>query len=386
MPVGHLNTAPTQPKPRDFRQRSFFPGTNGNPFDVILHRYTKVERLPSILFAVLLGLLALLPFQGQWLFKGVLWFTFLGDWALLAYLPRFHRSFGPAKPTVLLLAAFRLIPALFSPMVALPIELFGTLLVVYGFWIEPQRLTLTRQVFRSPKFRPRTPLRVLHIGDLHIERVTRREQRLNKIILETQPDLILFSGDFINLSFLDDPQAWRAAHDLMKEWKAQLGIYVVSGSPAVDLPGIIPAILAELPVHWLQNEQVHINYQGQDLNLFGVSCSHKPFEDAPILERMVAKKSKALNVLLYHSPDLAPDAASLGIDLQLSGHTHGGQVRLPGIGAIYTGSLYGRTFTSGRMQIGSLTLYITRGLGLEGAAAPRVRFLCPPEVTLWEIG
>jgi uncharacterized protein len=71
--------------------------------------------------------------------------------------------------------------------------------------------------------------------------------------------------------------------------------------------------------------------------------------------------------------------------LQLSGHTHGGQVRLPFYGALFTASLYGKVFEAGRYKLKDLTLYITRGLGLEGAGAPRVRFLCPPEITLWEI-
>ena len=95
--------------------------------------------------------------------------------------------------------------------------------------------------------------------------------------------------------------------------------------------------------------------------------------------------SDSFTILLYHSPDLAPQAAGLDIDLQLSGHTHGGQVRLPGLGAIVTGSLYGRRFQSGKYSLGNMTLYITRGIGLEGAGAPRVRFLCPPEITVWEI-
>jgi hypothetical protein len=386
MQVDDPITAPIKPEPRDFRQRSFFPGTNGNPFDVVLHRFADVEHIPPILFAVLLGLLALLPYPGQWVIKAVFWLFCLGDWALLAGLPHFNRSYGPAKPPVLLLAVFRLIPALLPPIVSLPIEFFGTVLVIYGFWIEPQRLTITHQQFRSPKFHPTTPLRILHISDLHIERLTEREHRLNRIIQNTQPDLILFSGDFINLSYLDDPEAWQAAHDLIGEWRAPLGVYAVSGSPAVDLPGIIPTILADLPVRWLQNEKVRIEHQGQSLNLFGVSCSHKPFEDAPILKRLISSDGEGLNLLLYHSPDLAPEAAALGIDLQFSGHTHGGQIRLPVIGALYTGSLYGKAFEAGRIQVGPLILYISRGVGLEGAAAPRVRFLCSPEVILWEIG
>jgi predicted MPP superfamily phosphohydrolase len=89
---------------------------------------------------------------------------------------------------------------------------------------------------------------------------------------------------------------------------------------------------------------------------------------------------------LYHTPDLAPVAAAQGVDLQLSGHTHGGQVRLPFFGALFTSSLYGKKFEAGRYQVGALTLYVSRGIGLEGKGAPRARFLCPPEMILWEIG
>jgi predicted MPP superfamily phosphohydrolase len=73
------------------------------------------------------------------------------------------------------------------------------------------------------------------------------------------------------------------------------------------------------------------------------------------------------------------------VDLQVSGHTHGGQVRVPGFGALVTGSLYGKRFEAGRIQVGSMILYVTRGLGLEGAAAPRLRLFCRPEMVLWEI-
>jgi predicted MPP superfamily phosphohydrolase len=89
--------------------------------------------------------------------------------------------------------------------------------------------------------------------------------------------------------------------------------------------------------------------------------------------------------LLYHTPDLAPEAAEAGVDLQLSGHTHAGQVRLPGYGALYAGSLYGKRFEAGRIRVGEMTLYVTRGIGLEGKGAPRVRFLAPPEIILWEL-
>jgi len=61
-------------------------------------------------------------------------------------------------------------------------------------------------------------------------------------------------------------------------------------------------------------------------------------------------------------------------------------VRVPGWGALITGSLYGKSFEMGRYEVGGMTLYVTRGVGLEGALAPRVRCLCPPEAVLWELG
>jgi predicted MPP superfamily phosphohydrolase len=103
------------------------------------------------------------------------------------------------------------------------------------------------------------------------------------------------------------------------------------------------------------------------------------------VEGLADQAASTFSVLLYHSPDLAPMVSELGIDLQLSGHTHGGQVRLPFFGALYTSSLYGKKFEMGRYQLGAMTLYVTRGIGMEGKAAPRVRFLCPPQVTTWQI-
>ncbi len=171
----------------------------------------------------------------------------------------------------------------------------------------------------------------------------------------------------------------------MAQWQAPLGVYAVLGSPAVDLKEIAPQLFTGLPIHLLEEERVSIPVGDETLQLIGLSCTHRPFIDAPRLERLLPTAGGDFTVLLYHSPDLAPNAATTPVDMQFSGHTHGGQVCLPLIGALFTASLYGRAFSSGRYQLNGLTLYVTRGIGMEGAGAPRVRFLCPPEITLWEI-
>jgi predicted MPP superfamily phosphohydrolase len=81
-----------------------------------------------------------------------------------------------------------------------------------------------------------------------------------------------------------------------------------------------------------------------------------------------------------------PQAIEHGIDLYLCGHTHGGQVRLPVIGAVLTSSRLGRRYVMGHYHEGRTHLYVSRGVGFEGLGAPRVRLFCPPEITLITLG
>jgi predicted MPP superfamily phosphohydrolase len=370
----------------DFSKRAYFPGTYGNPLDVFLRVTDFVETFSAPIFAGLLVLIAILPTRAQWPWTIGLWLFMVGDWALLAALSRAEKSFGPAKPSTLALAILRALFALLPLAFALPLQMIGTGLVIYGFWIEPHRITVTHQVLRSPKLKPGAPLRILHLGDLHVERITGRERKLLELIPALKPDLILFSGDFLNLSYIHDPVAQAQAREVLGQWSAPLGVYAVSGSPAVDVRGLVPSPLLDgLPIRWLGDEKITIQHQGQEFDLVGLTCTHKPFVDGPRLRSALGGRPSRFTLLLYHTPDLAPDAAEAGVDLQLSGHTHGGQVRLPFYGALITGSLYGKRFEVGRRQVEGLTLYVTRGLGMEGKGAPRVRFLCPPEITLWEL-
>lgn len=375
---------------RDFSGRKHFPGTEGNSFDVVLRAAEYVEALPAAAFALILLALAALPglARGSWALGLAMAAFLLGDWALLAALPRHGRSFGPARPTTLLLAFMRLPFALLVWPLALLAQAIGTLLVVYGFWIEPHRLGVTRQTLRTAKLRPGHPLRLLHLGDLHAEiGFTRREQQVIDQVRACQPDLIVFSGDLINLSYLEDPRAWAVAQRVLRELSAPLGVFAVSGSPAVDQPHIVTQVLGGLPnIRWLQDEMVTLEHAAGNINVAGLHCTHKPFVDGPRLATLLGESPRDMFTLLaYHTPDLAPEADEAGVDLQLSGHTHGGQVRLPVYGALYAASLYGKRYEMGRRQEGDLTLYVTRGIGLEGKAAPRVRVLCPPEIVLWEI-
>ncbi len=372
-------------KEPDFSQHKNFPGITGNPFDRFIHWLDRIKSISPLIFVAILGCIAVLRFSSNWLYALWLFGIYLFDWVLLLLLPILKNSFGPSKPPTLMLAILRF-PFTFIPQpLTIIMQLLGTLLVVYGFWIEPHRLKLTHQSLAITGFKVKKPLRLLHLGDLHMERMTLREVKILAMIEDLKPDLIVFSGDILNLSNIKDKDAWQAARQFFSYLHAPLGVFTVTGSPAVEIPEDYPELTLELPFQWLDDDIAYIKVDNSSLEIVGLTCSHQPHLDFPRLQKLLINRKHIPRVLLYHSPDLAPSSSTLDIDLQLSGHTHGGQVRLPFFGALFTGCLLGKKFEAGRYQLGNMVLYVTRGIGMEGAGAPRVRVLCPPEIVLWEI-
>jgi predicted MPP superfamily phosphohydrolase len=332
----------------------------------------------------------------------------LADWATLALLPRLGRSFGPATPPMLGLALVRTGITLavgwlwaragtsLAPTVAgwpglaadAVLQLAITAMVIYATWIEPFRIGVTQDTLRSPKLAGPTPLRLLHISDLHVERITPRERDLLRLVEELAPDVVVITGDYLSLSSVHDPQAHAEARSLLTRLceVARVPIYAITGSPPVDLPGVVPGIFRGLPITWLLDEVVETYVNGHALRLVGLRCTRERSIDGPRLRGLLEGQDKALfTMLLYHSPDLMPEAVELGVDLYLCGHTHGGQVRLPVFGALITSSDFGKRYEMGRYRKGDTTLYVSRGLGMEGLGAPRARFLAPPEIVLWTL-
>lgn len=318
----------------------------------------------------------------------------LANWGLLLGLRRTGRSYGPDRPSALalsavgaaLLIALGLVEA--SWLVGALLLIGITALVYYSTWVEPFRLGVTHQTYVTPKWSAEAPpLRLLQIGDLHIERITPRERRLNRLIAALQPDLIVFTGDFVNLSNTHDPESEQAIREVISEWRAPLGVYCVSGTPLVEPLERVRAFVRGLDnLRLLANEWATVATPGGPLHLLGMVVSHDMARDRALLDRMMSHAPPdGLRLLLFHPPDLAPEADAAGIDLYLCGHTHGGQIRLPLVGALFSSSQLGNRFIMGRYELGTTTLYTARGVGLEGLGAPRARFLCPPEIVLWEI-
>ncbi|RMF35479.1 MAG: metallophosphoesterase [Chloroflexi bacterium] len=360
----------------------------------------RLSRLPGPAIGLLLLLIAAAsgqiwgdrPPTAPWI-AGLTFLSLLGDWTMLALLPRTGRSYGPVQPPLLGLASLRLLltalsaglSAPFLLLIALNLALSG--LAFYATWVEPFRLDVTHVEVRSPRLSADAPpLRLLHLTDLHLERFGPRERHLLRLVEDLHPDLILITGDFLNLSFREDPTAQAEARRLLGHLRAPGGVYAVTGSPTVDLPHAVEAVLQGSGVTWLRDESHVLEVKGHRLRLIGLSCTHDLSLDAPRLAQALnGQETERFTILLYHSPDLMPQASRMGVDLYLAGHTHGGQIRAPLFGAILTSSVHWKRYEMGLYREGRTTLYVSRGIGLEGAGAPRARFLCPPEITLFTL-
>jgi predicted MPP superfamily phosphohydrolase len=329
----------------------------------------------------------------------------LGDWALLWSLPRLRLSFseqiavpGLASLLVRLLSLWSLLaarllytwrqrsrtpsrPAKRTPILFLALNLLFTLVQIDAYVVEPLLIETTELSLRFGDLdADKPPVRVVHITDTHIERYSYREADLVRRVNALQPDIIVLTGDYLNRSYLQDATSaadWRA---LVSQLQAPYGIYATRGT-VEPTPAYMQSLIEGTEITWLEQETARVNVRGQEITLIGVACSHNRETDrARLRETLTGIPPGAFTLLLFHSPDLIAEAAHAGIDLYLGGHTHGGQLRLPLIGPIVTGSIYGRQYVNGLFERRQTTMYISRGLGFEGGAMPRARFLCRPEL------
>ena len=319
------------------------------------------------------------------------------DSFILTLLPRRRLSFGPWKSQLFALAAPRLLVTLlllptavwWGWMVGMAlvfiVQIIGVAALWYGAVIEPFKLELNEYHMFSDRLPYGTPpIRILHITDLHIERLTQREEKLLEFAAKAQPDIIVLTGDYVNLSYNRDPETLAQVRHFLSQLDAPFGVYATLGSPPVDLRETVVPIFADLPIPLMRSSWKVVDMgDGRAVTLLGLDCTHHLPTDAERLANLVAAApNKTPQVFLYHSPELMPQVANYGLDLYLCGHTHGGQVRLPVIGPLLTSSQLGRQFVMGIYRLGRTHLYVSRGIGLEGLSAPRVRFKAPPETTL----
>jgi predicted MPP superfamily phosphohydrolase len=211
-----------------------------------------------------------------------------------------------------------------------------------------------------------------HIGGIFSENWTRRVvERVNAI----EPDLILITGDIV------DGYGERRVADVMPlgGLKAVHGVYGAPGNhDNLSGPRSWAGLFSELGVQMLQNEHVVITHNGSPLVIAGVTDSRWGWRgEAPpdLAAALSGAPSDATVILMAHQPRDAREHAKAGVDLQLSGHTHGGQV----IGIHYIVKAANNGFVSGLYRIGDMQLYVSNGTGLWTGFPVRLGF--PSEIT-----
>jgi predicted MPP superfamily phosphohydrolase len=334
-------------------------------------------------------------------------FFSLIDWALLAVLPMLGLSFGPIAFSLICWVLVRIVICLSwiiffelfqgskkhddnghtkraaRQRIYLVIQICLVLLMFYGFYIEPFRLTITRLQFPVNHTLPQQHLRIVHLSDFHIERLTKRELDILEKLESLKPDIIILTGDYLNLSYVDDPITHQQTRSLLSQLYAPMGVYAVNGT--VEKGERMNFLFDELENITAMDNTLIRPLEDVDLYLLGISNHVWQRDRESLLAAAPLIPEDSLTVMLYHTPDLIETASQLGVDLYFAGHTHGGQVRLPIYGALITLSKFGKKYEQGLYSIGPMTAYISRGIGMEGAFAPRVRFLCPPEITVIDL-
>jgi uncharacterized protein len=269
---------------------------------------------------------------------------------------------------------------------------FGALTTVDGFLIEPHAPVVEQISIRLRRLPEAfSGFRIAVLGDMHFGPYVGKAQveRAVRLALSFQPDLTILVGDFVShpLFVPNGPEgalnAEPCAEVLQQLTKALPAM--PTGTPVVSILGnhdhwngadAVGDAVDSFGLNLLRNRNLPLERDGQRIWIVGVDDVYEHANDLQkALDRVPATETK---IVAVHEPDFADQTAKHSVDLQVSGHSHGGQVRIPGYGAPILPHL-GKKYPIGLNQVGDLQVYTNRGIGV---VTPPVRLNCPPEVTL----
>ncbi len=228
-------------------------------------------------------------------------------------------------------------------------------------------------------------IKIIQFSDTHLgfQYTLEQLQELVEEINHHKPDILFFTGDL-----LDEPNKYgefERVITILKKLKAPLGKYAVYGNHDHGGYGtdIFKRIMEESDFTLLLNDSIKIEKNAQNsIYLLGIDDAMLGQPD--ISAALANVPDDAYKILLSHAPDLADNAAMFNIQLQLSGHSHGGQIQIPLLGALVKPP-YGEKYYEGFYTVGEekpLTLYVNRGLGTTRLP---FRFLSVPELTIFTL-
>jgi len=240
----------------------------------------------------------------------------------------------------------------------------------YGFTYGRHALEVTRSVVPVDGLPPAlSGLRIGLLTDIHRSRWVSDDDVAEAVaaLMGEHPDMIVLGGDYVTWG---DRHYVAASAAALQPLDAPHGVFGILGNHDDDHD--MPAALIRNGVQMLKDARTRLTINNQVVDLIGIRFWTKRPSDLAQL----AKGSAAMTVLLAHDPRRLTEAAALGLPLVLSGHTHGGQVVLPGIGAIAAQKF---PVVSGLGRRERTTMFVSRGLG---TVYVPVRINCPPEVAI----
>jgi len=255
----------------------------------------------------------------------------------------------------------------------------------YGCYIEPNRLERSRFDIQLDK-RPLTaPIKVLHLSDFHLSDVVPLSliERAVAMGLAENPQLICFTGDLVTGKDLKNEQYT----SVLKRLSAHAPCYAVPGNHdgglwTKQVGGFstlkpVAELLDASGITLLHNSSAEIEVSGQRLLVVGLGDIWSGDADSVKAFQDISADADIPRILLSHNPDSKSEVADYDWDLMLCGHTHGGQLRIPGLGAPFA-PVRDPRYVEGLNEWKGRLIYTTRGVGnLYG-----IRINCPPEVSV----
>ena len=260
----------------------------------------------------------------------------------------------------------------------------GTALTADGIFFEPMRPEIVRQEIFLSRWPARMDgFQIALLSDFHYDPIFSIHpiQSAVEMVNGARPDVVLLAGDFVTSPMIGHASGGlsgaQPCASLLRKLQASHGRWAVLGNhdAAAGAAQVTDALRAA-DVTVLANAAAPIEINGGRFWLAGIN--DVLLQAADLHSALRAVPSDEAVILMAHEPDYADYVSRYPVDLQLSGHSHGGQIRLPLAPRLYLPPL-GRKYFKGLYNIGELTLYTTVGVGTIGLP---VRLNCPPEVTL----
>ncbi len=254
---------------------------------------------------------------------------------------------------------------------------------VYSGWIEPNMLTVSEVNTPIPNLPEQFEgYRLVQISDIHAGTWMGRDRLMTVVnrINELNADLVAITGDYVTIGNVN----WFAdiLIDPLASIQARDGVVAVLGNhDHWTHAGSVREIIKSANIRELKNDSLVLERDAGKLAIGGVDDVWEGFSDIDhVIETLPEENVPA--ILLAHEPDYADVSAATGrFALQISGHSHGGQVRLPILGAPLLPKL-GEKYPIGQYQVRDMIQYTNRGVGM---IPPTVRFGCPPEITVFTL-